>query len=431
MRVLFAAVTGLGAARRVIAARAIRSFIQGYLNVVVPLYLLSRGVSAAGLGVLFTASFVVGAVLTAPIGIFSDRWGRKPFLVVFTLLMLVWGLLYSVTVDVPALLGVSALAGIGRGGGGMGAGQAGPFAPAEIALLADLVPAERRRRVFSWSGVVSMLGAAAGALVSGVPAWLHGSGLPLVGSDEGLFVLTVVLAGLSLVLLMGVTEPPRAPRPRDRRRPLGRASTGIVVRQATAGACNAVGVGFVNSLFVVWLHLRFGVGAAAIGPVFAASYLLSAAGVWGASALAGRIGSVRTIVVTRLVAAGLMAGTALAPTFVVAVVLQVLRTAVTMMVTPVRQSFTMGLFPAEERASAAGLTGVVRRLSGAASPSVSGAFFDAGSLEIPFFVGAGFQVLSALLYRSFFGHLGEGSSAPVMPDQTPPEAVLGFDEDLP
>lgn len=411
-------------AHRLIAVRSLRSFAQAYLNVVAPLYLLSRGVSAAGLGLLFTASFLVAALLTAPIGILADRWGRKPFLIAFTVLMVLWGLTYTVTMYVPLLLVISAVAGIGKGGGGMGAGQAGPFAPAETAWLADLVPAERRRRVFSWNGVLSTLLAAAGASLSGLPSWLKGTHLPLVGSDRLLFVMTMVLGAVSLVVLVGVPDSRPMQRtgtksgtgepgqPRRRRRPLGRRSSKLVIRQAMAGAMNAAGVSFINSLFVVWLHLRFHVGSGAIGPVFTASYLLSALSMWGASAIAGRIGSVRTIVLTRIGAAALMAGTALSPTFALAVVLQVLRTAATMMITPVRQAFTMGLFPSRERASAAGLTGVARRLSGAASPPVSGALFDAGYLELPFFVGAGLQLASACLYGVFFGPLDDDKHPP-------------------
>lgn len=392
-------------AQRVILVRGLRSFTQAYLNVVAPLYLLSLGVSSAGLGVLFTASFLIGAVLAVPVGIFADRWGRKPFLVTFTILMIIWGVVYWQTNNVSVLLGISAIAGIGRGGGGMGAGQAGPFAPAETALLADLVPEPDRRRVFSWNGIFSSILAAAGAAIAGVPELLKGDHLGILGSDKSLFLLTAILAVVSLWILFAVPEPPRKPRKKGRRRPIGRKSTQIIVRQGIAGAFNAFGVGFVNSLFVVWLHLRFGVGAASIGPVFAASYLLSAASVWGASAMAGKVGSVRTIVITRFGAALLMVATALSPTFFVAVVLQILRTAVTMMVTPVRQSFTMGLFPSEERASAAGLTGVVRRLSGAASPPITGALFESGSLELPFFLGAALQIISALFYSAFFGKM--------------------------
>ena len=124
--------------------------------------------------------------------------------------------------------------------------------------------------------------------------------------------------------------------------------------------------------------------------------------------MAGRVGSVRTIVVTRFVAAGLMVATALSPAFWVAIVFQILRTAATMMATPVRQSFTMTLYPSEERASASGFTGVIRRLTGAASPPITGELFDAGQLEFPFFLGAAFQILSALLYGRFFSQFESG-----------------------
>lgn len=199
------------------------------------------------------------------------------------------------------------------------------------------------------------------------------------------------------------------------------------MRQGLAGAFNAFGVGFVNSLFVVWLHLRFGVGSASIGPVFAASYLLSAASVWGASAMAGKVGSVKTIVLTRVGAAVLMVATALSPTFLIAIVLQILRTAMTMMVTPVRQAFTMGLFPSEERASAAGLTGVVRRLSGALSPPITGTLFEDGALGAPFYIGALFQVISAVLYSAFFAHM---DTARVKVDEVPETEIAEIaDED--
>ncbi len=67
-----------------------------------------------------------------------------------------------------------------------------------------------------------------------------------------------------------------------------------------------MGMRFINSLFVIWLHLRFGVGQTSIGPVYTLSYLLSATMVWVASTFARRFGSVRTVVISRRMAASLM-----------------------------------------------------------------------------------------------------------------------------
>lgn len=343
--------------------------------------------------------------MSVPVGVFADRWGRKPFLVAFTVLMLAWGAVFSFTTFLPALISISVISGIGRGGGGMGGGQAGPFAPAESALLADLSPESQRRRVFSWNGVASSLLAAAGAALAGLPVLLGKYHLFLLSSNEGLFVLTIILAVVSLAILLSVKEPPRKPREERTNKLLSKKSMKIVMYQSFVGAFNAFGISFVNSLFVVWLHLRFGVGQESIGPVMTASYLLSAGSVWIASLMAGKMGSVGTIVMTRVIAACLMVATALSPFFWMAVLFQILRTAATMMATPVRQSFTMTLYPSEERASASGFTGVVRRLSGAASPPISGSLFDIGELQLPFFLGAGFQIMSAILYRRLFAQL--------------------------
>ncbi|MCL6562444.1 MAG: MFS transporter [Firmicutes bacterium] len=412
---------------RLLAVRGLRSFTQSYLNVIAPLYLASLGLNGASLGLLFTASLLVGAGLLVPVGIAADRYRRKPFLLAFTVLMVLWGCLYATTRFLPLLLVVSAVAGIGRGGGGMGAGQAGPFQPAEQALLADMVPPARRRDVFSINTFVATLMAAAGAAVSGAPVWL--SRLGVHSGDSLLFWLTAALGAISLALLWGLPEP-RRPRPKEPlRRGLFSAPTSrIVWRQALAGSINAFGMGFVNPLFVYWLYLRFHVGADVMGPVFAVSFLLNGGTIYFARELARRIGTVRTIVLTRVSAALITAGIAFCPTFAWAAVLQVVRTALTMMVVPVRQSFTMNLIPSEERASATGVTGLARRVVGSISPSLAGMFLDSGELALPFYCSGGLLTVSAWLYYRFFHRFDDRGSGVIRTAGEGPALPLSVQE---
>lgn len=258
----------LSNAWKLISVRGIRSLNQAFLNVVTPLYLLSRGVSPTELGALFTSSFFVGAGLSVPVGVLADRWGRKPFLVAFTILMLFWGVAFTFSSNLALLIGISVLSGIGRGGGGMGGGQAGPFAPAESALLSDVSSPRERRRVFSWNGVVSSLLAAVGAALAGLPVLLKPYHVILFDSNRGLFVLTIVLAVVSLLILKSVNEPPRRPRAAGTGRILSVQARKIVTYQAVVGVFNSFGISFVNSLFVVWLHLRFGAGQESIGRTY-------------------------------------------------------------------------------------------------------------------------------------------------------------------
>ncbi len=412
-----------------IIVRGLRSFSQGYLNIITPLYLLSIGLSAAGLGLLLTASFIVGAVLLVPVGALADRYGRKQFLIAFCTLTILWGTTYLITKWLPVLFIISALAGIGRGGGSFAGSQAGPFAPAEQALMADLVPSHRRVTVFALNAFVASILAAAGSLLSGLPSWLKGFGLDLpIGGDNLLFLVTIIIAVLSVPILLTVPESIRSERKEKNDEPekpkrsfLRKESAVNVSKISIAATFNSFGMGFMgSSLFVVWLNLRYHVGAGVIGPVFAVSYFLTGLTILGAPSLAGRFGSVHAIVATRIAAAALLGIVVIAPTFLYAAALYVGRLIFSGMILPVRQSFTMGLFQSEERATAAGITGSVRRMTGAISPSLSGELMELGYLESPFLIGGILQGASAVLYAKFF--LSKDSSRNAQDQYASPEA---------
>ena len=121
--------------------------------------------------------------------------------------MVVSGTPSIITKWLPILFIISALAGIGRGGGSFAGSQAGPFAPAEQALMADLVPSHRRITVFALNAFVASILAAAGSLLSGLPSWLRVFKLDLpIGGDNLLFLMTIVIAALSVPILLTVPE---------------------------------------------------------------------------------------------------------------------------------------------------------------------------------------------------------------------------------
>jgi MFS family permease len=65
-----------------IASVATRRVVMASLQVMRNLYLYSIGFDLVGIGLLSTIAMVVGAIRSGVIGVLSDRYGRKPFIIV-------------------------------------------------------------------------------------------------------------------------------------------------------------------------------------------------------------------------------------------------------------------------------------------------------------------------------------------------------------
>ncbi len=145
-------------------------------------------------GLAMGAYGLTQAVLQIPFGIASDRWGRKPVIVVGVLLFVLGSFVAAWAPDMHWMIA------------GRVAQGAGAISAAVTALAADLTREEQRTKVMamigSSIGLVFALSLVAAPLLYG---WI-GMG--------GLFALTGGLALLAIVVLLKVVPtPPRAPTP--------------------------------------------------------------------------------------------------------------------------------------------------------------------------------------------------------------------------
>jgi len=183
------------------------------------------------------------------------------------------------------------------------------------------------------------------------------------------------------------------------------------VELAALFSLDSAGGGFaIQSLLVLWLHLRFGMGPTALGIVFFAASLLAAASLLVAGPLAQRVGLVKTMVFTHLPADVMLSLAAFAPTAWVAVALLLGRAACSSMDVPARQSLVMAVVPPDEQAAAAAVTNVPRALATAATPILAGALLSASHTGWPLLIGGVMKINYDLslwaLYRQVPEHTG-------------------------
>ncbi|MCX5734128.1 MAG: MFS transporter [candidate division NC10 bacterium] len=381
--------------RLLFAARVARMFGYGFLAVVLALYLDALGFDGTQIGFLLTLTLVGDTVISLWMSTHADRYGRRPMLVVGSLLILGAGLVFIAT-DRFVLLLVAATIGVISPSGY----EVGPFLAIEQAALSQTVADNRRTGIFAWYNLVGSFATAAGSLTAG--------GIARLGQAWGLTPLAsyrIVLAGYFWRLSRSVEAPQRAAAPSAPRSRFGvDRSAGVVLRLSGLFAMDAFGGGFViQSMLAYWFYLRFGTNEAMLGAIFFGANLLAGVSALAASAIAARIGLVNTMVFTHLPSNVLLMLVPLMPTLPLAILVLLLRFSISQMDVPTRQSYTMAIVPAEERAAAAGITGTARSVGAAVAPVCAGVLLGNPALMNGlFFVAGGFKIVyDLLLLRSF------------------------------
>lgn len=395
-------------AKLLVFVRGLRSLSQGALVVDFALYLRALHWSGASIGVLLSASMVVGIVLTMMLGPLSDRIGCKRLLLGFEAGR-VLAAIAALSSGNPSLLVPAAFLGqYGRGGNG----TAGPFGSVERAWLAHLAPRNAWVSLYSLNSAIGFFGQAIGALIAMLPAWLT-PWLPGALAFRPLFAFALVTSLICASLISCVPEVPRTNRPpanaarapaenSEQEQETSRAETRLLLRLVLANLMQGVGLGLSGPMIAYWFAISFGRGPGLIGPVMAGGFLLSA----GASVVAGRLahryGIVPVVIGMRVVGVGLLAALPLVPVFSIAAGLQMARSLFNRGTNGVRQALSIGLVRSNRRGFAASLNSVSVSVPRAFGPLVAGLLFDAGWLALPFILAAGFQAAYLWFYAASF-----------------------------
>jgi MFS family permease len=388
-------------ARLLLLARALRAFVDGFICILLPAYLLALGLDAFEVGVISTATLLGSASLTLVLGAHGHRFHHRPLLLGAALLMAATGLLFAGVSGFWPLLLVAFVGTLNPS-----SGDVSVFLPLEHARLAEAARGDARTRLFARYTLAGSLFAALGSLAAGLPDALTGLGWGKLEALRFMFLLYALAGGMVWLLYRRLPEPPPHERPAPPT-PL-KESRAIVIRLAALFSIDAFAGGLVvNSLLALWLFQRFDLSLAAAGTFFFWAGLLSAFSQLAAPRVAKRIGLVNTMVFTHIPSSVFLILAALADSLPWALGLLLARAALSQMDVPTRSTFVMAVVTPAERAAAASFTAVPRSLAAALSPSLGGALFAAGWLAAPLVACGALKIgYDLLLWRAFRRHEG-------------------------
>lgn len=385
--------------RLLLIGRGLRAFVDGYVAVLLPAYLLALGYDTWHVGLLSTATLLGSALATLALGAWGHRASPRLLLLAAALLMTATGLGFAGLSTFWPLLLVAFVGTLNPS-----AGDVSVFLPLEHARLSRAAEGDVRTGLFARYSLTGALCAAIGALAVGVPDALAGLGVEPV---LALRLMFVAYAAIGLVICwLYARLPERQPRAQEAAPAALGPSRGIVIRLAALFSVDSFAGGLVvNSLLALWLFERFGLSLAAAGAFFFWAGLLGALSQLAAPRLARRIGLLNTMVFTHIPSSLFLILAALAPDLWQALGLLLLRAALSQMDVPARAAYVMAVVTPPERAAAASFTAVPRSLAAAVSPTLGGLLFAGGWFATPLVACGCLKIAYDLaLWRSFRQH---------------------------
>jgi DHA1 family multidrug resistance protein-like MFS transporter len=352
----------------------------GSLLPILPLFLRERGASYSLVGVIVGAALAAQAVGQWPAGWLAERIGRKEMMVVGLLVAAAASLMFLLPLSVEWLVAVRFIQGLGFAAA----------APAEIAAVADVVPADELGRSYGWVSAARQSGIIVGPAIGGL--------LAVFGRWTVFAVTGSALAAAALVAAL--TLPASIRRPRSdvsiARIFIRSTRVGVALR---AVVTMTVGFGLLVGIYdVIWSLYMRQLGASDF--VIGLSFTLFALPLVAATPFAGWSADRwdrRWLAFGSLAIGSLMA--VIYPFLIyipVVIAVGFVEGALWAFIEPAMNSFLMEAVP-DRRGEAQGVVGTAQSASMAIGALVGGSLFAMG-VGVPFFVAAivgfGFSLLA-------------------------------------
>lgn len=377
---------------RVLCVRGLRAFVDGYVALLLPIYLIELGFSSLMVGAIITATLVGSACFTLAVGLLANRFRRRSLLQAAGLLMALTGLGFAVSADLWPVLVVAFI-----GTMNPSTGDVSVFLPLEHTALTQSIGARRRTALFARYSLVGALLGAAGALAAAIPELLaEATGANPLDVIRAMFVAYGAVGLASCVAYRRLT-PAIEPAAGRAAAPLAR-SRSIVYRLAALFSIDAFGGGLlVQSILALWLYQHFGVTLSTTAAILFWSSVCTAVSQLVAVPVAERFGLINTMVFTHLPANVCIMLVPFAPSLEIAVALLLVRAALSQMDVPTRSSYVMAVVTPEERPAAASLTTIPRSFAAAAGPLLAGYLLTVSPFAWPLVLGGGVKIAYDLL----------------------------------
>jgi len=364
----------------------------GYLIIFITAYYPAIGIGPETIGLILGADGVAMILFAVPLGLYSDRRGRKKPLIAASAVLPAAVLVFGFTTELAWLVLAAVVAGIAEGA----------FLATWNAIIADQTTPEQRSAAFALSFILSSVAGGAGSALPHVfPAVEASTGRDSHSIHVIALVATDAVSVIAPIALFFLLRDVRETLKMREARPKGMNWKPLLKFSGLNGLIG-LGAGFFIPLVATWLFLKYGVPDAWSGPLLAVSNITIGVSAVGSAALARRYGPVRAIVMAQGLSTVFLLSLAFLASPAVAAGFYLVRAALMNMSAPIADSFLMGIIAPEQRGLASAVNSIIWRLPNSITTIVGGILMGAGNYDLPIFLATSFYVVAIAGFYTVF-----------------------------
>tara|TARA_Y100000814_G_scaffold268894_1_gene224102 strand:- start:832 stop:2079 length:1248 start_codon:yes stop_codon:yes gene_type:complete len=383
----------------ILIATTLRGYNLGFMGVFLGVYFYFIGLSDLKFGIALSCVTFSGALSNLFVYFFKNIISRKQFLIIMSVSSVVGGFIFLITENyflilLASLLSISSITGGDRTG----------ITSVEIPIISKLVELKKQTSAYSVYNFLPMISKIIGTSILLI--------VPILTSVTELKTKTVYSILLIIYILISIIQTlvynfldhkiEAKEKIENKISKINNNESTLIIIITCLFAIDSFGGGFIARSFITfWLIKKFSLSEATLSIIFIIAQVLNGLSLVIAPKIAKSIGVLNTMILSQMIANGIIIVAALSSNWILATVLYLIKESFNDLDIPTRQAFMMSIVKENNQTQMASMSNLGRTAAHTFSPGIAGYISSVLGISLSLVFGSTIKLLYSLILLRF------------------------------
>ena len=383
----------------ILIATTLRGYNLGFMGVFLGVYFYFIGLSDLKFGIALSCVTFSGALSNLFVYFFKNIISRKQFLIIMSVSSVIGGFIFLITENyflilLASLLSISSITGGDRTG----------ITSVEIPIISKLVELKKQTIAYSVYNFLPMISKIIGtSILLIVPILTSVTELKTKTVYSILLIIYIVISIVQTIVYNFLDHKIEAKEKiQNKISKIENNESTLIIIITFLFAVDSFGGGFIARSFITfWLIKKFSLSEATLSIIFIIAQVLNGLSLVIAPKIAKSIGVLNTMILSQMIANGIIIVAALSSNWILATVLYLIKETFNDLDIPTRQAFMMSIVKENNQTQMASMSNLGRTAAHTFSPGIAGYISSVLGISLSLVFGSTIKLLYSLILLRF------------------------------